>query len=131
MAARRTTETDLRPVSGEEKGTTCKGAPPLLVRPTGLVTWAALRGGLGVLLAWRLQDSDRLAPIRCRWRCGSEDPHASLRPTGPATWAALRAAREFARVDAANSDKFSPVRRKAEAGSAYPLLLYARQDLNL
>jgi hypothetical protein len=30
-----------------------------------------------------------------------------------------------------NSDELSPAKRKAAAGDKHPLLLYARQDLNL
>jgi hypothetical protein len=37
--------------------------PHPAVRPTGLVPWAVLRDGLGVLPAWSLQDSDRLSPV--------------------------------------------------------------------
>ena len=50
-------------------------------------------------------------------------PHSSLRPTGFVTWAApAGAAREFRRSIVRNSNKLSPVRRKANAGPEGPAL---------
>jgi len=45
---------------------------------------------------------------------------SSIRTTGVVTWAILRMAREFRRLVVRNSNGFSPVRRKANAGPEGP-----------